>query len=208
MIEFKGSWDTHLSLMEFAYNNSYQSSIGMAPFEALYGRKCRTPVCWDEVGERRLIGLELVHITLDKIQIVRDRLKIARDRQKSYVDKRRRDLQFKVGDRVFLKVSPWKGVLRFGRRGKLRPRYIGPYEIITRVGPVAYRLDLPLELSKVHNVFHVSMLRKYIPDASHVLRDQPVELKDNLTYEEQSMQIVDRREHILRNKVIPLVKVL
>ena len=198
----------HLSLMKFAYNNSYQSSISMAPFEALYGRKCRTPVCWDEVGERRLIGPGLVQTTLDKIHIVRDRLKIARDRQKSYANKRRRDLQFKVGDRVFLKVSPWKGVLRFGRRGKLSPRYIGPYEIITRVGPVAYRLDLSPELSKVHNVFHVSMLRKYIPDPSHVLRDQPVELKDNLTYKEQPMQIVDRRERILRNKVIPLVKVL
>ena len=205
VIEFKGSWDTHLSLMEFAYNNSYQSSIGMAPFEALYGRKCRTSVCWDEVGERRLIGPELVQITLDKIQIVRDRLKTTRDKQKSYADKHRRDLQFKVGDRVFLKVSPWKGVLRFGRRGKLRP-HIGPYEIIARVGSVAYRLDLPPELSKVHNVFHVSMLRKYIPDPSHVLRDQPVELKDNLTYKEQPMQIVDRREQILRNKVIPLVK--
>ena len=106
------------------------------------------------------------------------------------------------------KFPPWKGVLRFGRRGKLRPRYIGPYEIIARVGPVAYRLDLPPELSKVHNVFHVSMLRKYIPDPSHVLKDQPVELKDNLTYKEQPMQIVDRREQILRNKVIPLVKVL
>ena len=208
MIEFKGSWDTHLSLMEFTYNNSYQSSIGMAPFEALYGRKCRTPVCWDEVGERRLIGPELVKLTLDKIQIVRDRLKIARDRQKSYEDKCRRDLQFKVGDRVFLKFSPWKGVLRFGRRGKLRPRYIGPYEIIARVGTVAYRLDLPPELSKVHNVFHVFMLRKYIPDPSQVLKNRPVELKDNLTYKEQPMQIVDRREKILRNKVIPLVKVL
>ena len=201
--------------MEFANSNSYQSSIGMDPFEALYSRKCRTAVCWDEVGERRLIGPELVHITLAKIQIVRDKLKIARDKQKSYADKRRRDLQFKVGDRVFLKVSPWKGILRFGRRGKMRPRYIGPYEIIARVGPVAYILDLPPELSKVHNVFHVSMLRKYIPYPSHVLRDQPVELKDNLTYKEQPMQIVDRREqivdrreHILRNKVIPLVKVL
>ena len=197
MIDFKGSWDTHVSLMEFAYNNSYQSSIGMAPFEALYGRKFRTLVCWDEVGERRLIGPELVQITLDKIHIVRDRLKIARDRQKSYANKRHRDIQFKVGDRVFLKVSSWKGVLRFGRRGKLRPRYIGPYEIIARVGPVAYRLDLPPELSKVHNVFHVSMLSKYIPDPSYVLKDQLVELKDNLTYKEQPMQIVDRREQIL-----------
>ena len=202
MIEYKGSWDTHLSLVEFAYNNGYQSSIGMAPFEALYGRKCRTPVCWDEVGERRLIGPELVHITLDKIQTVRDRLKIARDRQQSYADKRRRDLQFQVGDRVFLKVSPWKGILIFGRRGKLRPRYIGPYEIMARVGQIAYRLDLPPELSKVHNVFQVSMLRKYISDPSHVLIDQPVELKYNLTYKEQPMQIVDRKEQILRNKVI------
>ena len=113
-----------------------------------------------------------------------------------------------MGDRVFLKVSSWKGVLIFGRRGKLRPRYIGPYEIIARVGPVAYRSDLPLELSKVHTVFHVSMLRKYIPDPSHVLRDQPVELKDNLTYKEQPMQIADHREQILQNKIIPLVKVL
>ena len=143
VIKFKGSWDMNLSLMEFTYNNSYQSSIGMAPFEVLYSRKCRTLVCWDEVGERRLIGLKLVHITtLDKIQIVRDKLKTTRDRQKSYADKRRRDLQFKVGDKVFLKVSPWKCVLKFGRRKKLRPRYIGPYEIITRVGPVAYRQDL------------------------------------------------------------------
>ena len=110
VIEFKGSCDT-----EFAYNINCQSSIGMAPFEALYGRKCRTLVCWDEVGEMKLIGPKLVHITLDKIQIVRNRLKIARDKQKSYADKRHRDLQFKVGDRVFLKVSPWKGVLRFGR---------------------------------------------------------------------------------------------
>ena len=146
MIEFKGSWDTHLSLMEFSYNNSYQSSIGMAPFEALYGQKCRTPICWDEVGDRRLIGPELVQITSDKIQIVRDRLKTAKNRQKSYADKHRRDLQFKVGDRVFIKVSPWKGVLRFGRHRKLRPRYIGPYEIISSVGLVAYRL-FPPELS-------------------------------------------------------------
>ena len=113
-----------------------------------------------------------------------------------------------MGYRVFLNVSPWKGVLKFGSRRKLRPRYIGPYEIIVRVGPVAYRLDLPLEFSKVHNMFHLSMLRKYIPDPSHVLRDQPVELKDNLTYKEQPMQRVDRREQIFRNKVIPLVKFL
>ena len=180
----------------------------MAPFEALYGRKCRTPVCWDEVGERRFVDPELVPITSEKVKVVRDKLKIARDRQKSYADNRRGDLQFKIGDRVFLKISPWKGVLRFGKRGKLSPRYIGPYEIVSKVGPVAYKLKLTLELSRIHDTFHVSMLRKYIPDPSHVLREQLVQLKENLTYEETPVQILDRKEHVLRSKVIPLVKVL
>ena len=113
IIEFKGSWDTHLALMEFAYNNSYQASIEMAPFEALYGRKCRTSVCWDEICERKLVGPELVQITSEKVKVIRDNLKKARDRQKSYADNRCRDLQFEIGDRAFLKISPWKGVLRF-----------------------------------------------------------------------------------------------
>ena len=143
----------------------------MAPFEALYGRKCRTLVCWDEVSGGRLVGPELVEITSEKVKVVRDNLKKARDKQKSYADNRRRDLQFEIGDRVFLKISPWKGVLRFGRLGKLSPRFIGPYEIVSKVGPVAYRLKLPPELSRIHDTFHVSMLRKYIPDPSHVLRE-------------------------------------
>ena len=207
-MEFKGSWDTHFSLMEFAYNNSYHSSIEMTPFEALYGRKCRTPVCWDEVGERRLVGLGLVQITSEKVKVVRDNLKKARDRKKSYADNHRRDLQFEISDQVFLKISPWKGVLRFGKRGKLSPRYIGPYEIMSKVGPVAYKLKLPPELSRIHDTFHVSMLKKYIPNPSHVLSEQPVQLKENLTYEEIPVQIIDRKEQVLRSKVIPLVKVL
>ena len=142
VIKLEGSWDTHLALMEFAYNNSYQASIEMAPFEALYGRKCRTPVCWDEVGERRLIGSELVHIILEKVKVVSDNLKKVRNRQKSYANNRRRDLKFETGDRVFLKISPWKSVLRFGKRGKLNPGFIGPYEIVSKVGLVAYRLKL------------------------------------------------------------------
>ena len=181
--------------MEFASSNSYPASIGMAPYETLYGRKCRTPVCWDEVGERKLVGPEIVQMTCDKIKVIRDRLKIAQDRQKSYADNRRRDLEFEVGDMVFLRISPWKGVLRFGKRGKLSPRYIGPYRIVERIGEVAYRLELPSDLDRIHDVFHVSMLRKYIPDPSHVLTEQPV-------------QILDRREQVLRNKTIPLVKVL
>ena len=165
----------------------------MAPFEALYGRKCRTPVCWDEVGERIPVGPKLVQITSEKVKVVRDNLKIARDRHKSYTD-RRRDFQFEIGDRVFLKIFPWKGVLRFGKRGKLSPRYIEPYEIVIKVGPVAYKLKLPPKLSRIHDTFHVSMLRKYIPDPSHMLREKPVQLKENLTYEETPLQIVDRKE--------------
>ena len=207
VMEFKGSWDTHLPLMEFAYNNSYQASISMAPYEALYGRKCRTPVCWDEVGERKLVGSKIVQVTCDKIKVIRDRLKIAQDRHKSYANNRRRDLEFEVGDMVFLRISPWKGVLRFGKRGKPSPRYIGPYRIVERIGEVAYQLEFPSDLDRIHDVFHVSMLRKYIPDPSHVLTEQPVEIQKNLTYEEELVQILDRREQILRNKTIPLVKV-
>ena len=208
VMEFRGSWDTHLPLMEFAYNNSYQASIGMAPYEALYGRKCQTPVCWDEVGERKLVGPEIVQVTCDKIKVIRDRLKIAQDRQKSYANNRRRDLEFEVGDMVFLRISPWKGVLRFGKRGKLSPRYNGPYRIVERIGEVAYRFELPYDLDRIHDVFHVSMLCKYIPDPSHVLTEQPMEIQENLTYEEEPVQILDRREQVLRNKTIPLVKIL
>ena len=176
MIDFKGSWSEYLALIEFAYNNSYQTSIGMAPFEALYGRRCRTPVCWTEVGERQLLGPELIQITTEKIRTVHEHLKVAQSRQKSYADNRRRKLEFNVGDQVFLKVSPWKGVLRFGRKGKLAPRYIGPYPITERVGIATYKLELPVEMARLHNVFHVSMLRKYIADPFHVLEQQPVEL--------------------------------
>ena len=133
--------------MEFAYNNTFHSTLGMALYEALYGRKCRTPICWDKVGERQLVGPEIVQFTTKKFQLIRDRLKEAQDRQKSYADLKREPIEYNVGDKVFLKISPWKGVLRFGKRGKLSPKYIGPYEVIEMVGPVAYRLALPLELS-------------------------------------------------------------
>ena len=118
-MEFKGSWDNHLPLIEFAYNNIYQSSISMAPCETLYGRKCRTPVCWDEVGERKMIGLEIVQVTTKKVNVIRDKLKIASDKQKNYADNRRRDLEFEVGDRVFLRISPWKCLLRFEKHAKV-----------------------------------------------------------------------------------------
>ena len=145
---------------------------------------------------------------MDKVNIIRARLKAAQDRQKSYADKRKKDLEFEVEDRVFLKLSPWKGVVRFVKRGKLSPRYIGPFEIVERIGPVAYRLDFPEELSRVHNVFHIFMLCKYISDPSHVIEAPEIELKDDLSYEEQPVQILGREEKELRNKTISLVKVL
>ena len=208
MLQFKGHWNEYLPLAEFTYNNSYYSSIEMSPYEALYGKQCRTPLCWNETGERKLLGLEIVQTTVDKVNVIRARLKAAQDRQKSYADKRRKDLEFEVEDRVFLKLSPWKGVVRFRKRGKLSPHYIGPFEIVERIGPVAYRLDLPVELSRVHNVFHISMLRKYISDPSHVLETPEIELRDDLSYEEQPVQILGREEKELRNKAIFLVKVL
>ncbi|GKF87449.1 putative reverse transcriptase domain-containing protein, partial [Tanacetum coccineum] len=141
IMDFGGSWDTHLPLVEFSYNNSYHTSV--APFENLYGRKCRSPVIWTEVGASQLIGPELVQDTTEKTFQIKERLKAARSRQKRYADKRRKPLEFKVGDRVSLKVSPWKGVVRFGKKGKLAPRYVGPFEIVECVGLVAYPLKLP-----------------------------------------------------------------
>ncbi|KAL0546911.1 hypothetical protein IC582_016830 [Cucumis melo] len=207
-LEFPGSWDSHLHLMEFAYNNSYQATIGMAPFEALYGKCCRSPVCWGEVGEQRLMGPELVQSTNEAIQKIRSRMHTAQSRQKSYADVRRKDLEFEVGDKVFLKVAPMRGVLRFERRGKLSPRFVGPFEILERIGPVAYRLALPPSLSTVHDVFHVSMLRKYVPDPSHVVGYESLEIDENLSYVEQPVEVLAREVKTLRNKEIPLVKVL
>ncbi|KAL0533871.1 hypothetical protein IC582_028142 [Cucumis melo] len=207
-LEFPGSWDSHLHLMEFAYNNSYQATIGMAPFEALYGKCCRSPVCWGEVGEQRLMGPELVQSTNEAIQKIRSRMHTAQSRQKSYADVRRKDLEFEVGDKVFLKVAPMRGVLRFERRGKLSPRFVGPFEILEWIGPVAYRLALPPSLSTVHDVFHVSMLRKYVPDPSHVVDYEPLEIDENLSYVEQPVEVLAREVKTLRNKEIPLVKVL
>ncbi|KAA0067837.1 pol protein [Cucumis melo var. makuwa] len=207
-LEFPGSWDSHLHLMEFAYNNSFQATIGMAPFEALYDKCCRSPVCWGEVGEQRLMGPELVQSTNEAIQKIRSCMHTAQSRQKSYADVRRKDLEFDVGDKVFLKVAPMKGVLQFERRGKLSPRFVGPFEILKRIGPVAYRLALPPSLSVVHDVFHVSMLRKYVPDPSHVVDYEPLEIDENLSYTEKTVEVLAREMKMLGNKEIPLVKVL
>ena len=208
IIDFKGSWDDHLPLIEFAYNNSYHSSIQMAPYEALYGRKCRSPIGWFDVGETKLIGPDVIQQAVDKVKLIQERLLAAQSRQKSYADNRRRDLEFQIGDWVFLKVSPMRGVMRFGRKGKLSPRYIGPYQIVRRIGKVAYELDLPSDLEAVHPVFHVSMLRKCIGDPSRVFPVDDIQVTEELSYEEKPVAILDRQVRRLRTKDVASVKVL
>ncbi|KAD3067056.1 hypothetical protein E3N88_34936 [Mikania micrantha] len=188
---FGGSWDKHLPLIEFSYNNSYHNSIGRAQFEALYGRKCRCPICWTEVGDNIITGLELIQETTDKIAQIQQRLQTTRSRKKSYADKRRKSLEFQVGDRVMLKVSTWKGVVRFGAKGKLARRYVGPFEITQWIGPVAYRLRLPDELSEVHDVFHVSNLKRCLADESLVIPLEEIQVDEQLHFIEEPVEIMD-----------------
>ncbi|CAN6685973.1 unnamed protein product [Malus baccata var. baccata] len=202
VLQFGDSWHDRLDLMEFAYIIVFIRAL------ALYGRACRMPLCWSEVGERVLEGPEIVDETTQNMQVIKSNLKAAEDRQKSLADRLATDRVYDVGDWVFLKLSPWRGVVRFGKRGKLSPRYIGPYEITERIGEVAYRLEFPSELSKVHNVFHVSMLRHYIYDPSHVIPLQSLEINLDLTYDEEPVTILDWKDKVLRNKTVSLVKVL
>ncbi|GJR94531.1 hypothetical protein Tco_0266705 [Tanacetum coccineum] len=206
-IDFGKGWVNHLPLVEFSYNNSYHASIKAAPFEALYGRKCRSPVCWTEVGEAQILGPELIQETTEKIIQIKQRMQAARDRQKSYADLKRKPMEFQVGDKVMLKVSPWKGVVRFGKRGKLNPRYVGPFKVIERVGEVAYKLELPEELSRVHNTFHVSNLKKCHADEPLAVPLDGLNLDDKLHFVEEPVEIVDREVKRLKRSRIPLVKV-
>nr|GEZ43275.1 hypothetical protein [Tanacetum cinerariifolium] len=177
LIDFGGSWDRHLPLVELSYNNSYHASIKAAPFEALYGRKCRSPVGWSEVGYNQLTGPELIRETNEKIVQIKNRLFTARSRQKSYADVRRRPLEFNVGDKVMLKVSPWKGVIRFGKCRKLSPRFIGPFKILERIDE---SLSIPLD---------------------------EVQLDDKLHFIEELVEIMDREVKRLKQSHIPIVKV-
>ncbi|KAI3744071.1 hypothetical protein L1987_57143 [Smallanthus sonchifolius] len=207
VIDFGNTWESHLPLVEFSYNNSYHTSIKAAPFEALYGRKCRSPICWDEVGDSQLTGPELVLKTSEKIVQIRNRIAAARDRQKSYADKRRKPLEFHVGDMVLLKVSPWKGVIRFGKRGKLNPCYVGPFKIVKRIGPVAYQLDLPEGLSGVHDVLHVSNLKKCLADETLTVLLEELQIDEQLRFIEEPVEIMDKEVKTLKHSKIPIVRV-
>ncbi|GKC81400.1 putative reverse transcriptase domain-containing protein [Tanacetum coccineum] len=184
VIDFGKGWERHLPLVEFYYKNDYHANIKVAPFDALYGRKCRSPVCWTEVGDVQLTGPEIIHETTKKIP-----------------------LKFQVVDRVMLKVSPWKGVIRYGKRGKLNPRYIGPFKILKWVGPVPYKLELPEELSKVHSTFHVSNLKKCLSDKTLVIPMKELQLDDKFNFVEEPVEIMDREVKKLKQSRIPMVKV-
>ncbi|XP_027151965.1 uncharacterized protein LOC113752021 [Coffea eugenioides] len=182
----------------------------MAPYEALYGRRCRSPIHWDEVGEKKVVdptAIPWIEEAQEKVKLIRERLQVAQSRQKSYADTRRKDLEFEVGDKVFLRIKPLKGGVVSKKGKKLKPRYIGPFEILKRVGLVAYQLKLPASMAKIHDVFHVSMLRKYYSDPSHVLPMEGIEVDETLTYEEGPVRILEREMKELRNKKIPLVKI-
>ena len=186
VLSYGTKWEDCLPFAEFSYNNSYQSSLQMAPFEALYGRKCRTPLNWTETGDSQIFGVDTLQAVEEQVNLIRDRLKAAQSRQKSYADTKRRDVSFSIGDFVYLRVTPLKGMQRFHVKGKLAPRYIGPFKILARRGEVSYQLELPEELSAFHDVFHVSLLRKYlqVPEKDLTYQDvdfRTIDLNDDLT---------------------------
>ncbi|GKB77435.1 hypothetical protein Tco_0944330 [Tanacetum coccineum] len=202
-IDFEKGWVNHLPLVKFSYNNSYHASIKVVPFEALYGRKCCSPVCWAEVGQVQLTGPEIVQETIEKIIQIKQRMQVARDRQKSHANLKRKPMDFQVGD----KVSPWKGVIRFGKRGKLNPRYVGPFKVLEKVGSVAYKLELPEELSRVHNMFHVSNLKKCYANEPLAVPLDGLHFDDKLQFVEEPVEIMDREVKQLRRSHVPIVKV-
>ncbi|KAJ9536008.1 hypothetical protein OSB04_un000824 [Centaurea solstitialis] len=182
VLDFGGSWDSHLSLVEFSYNNSFHVSIGMPPYEMLYGRRCRTSICWGEVGQKELGSTEVVQRMTEGIEMIREQLRAAQSRQKSYADKRRSDLEFSMGNNVLLKVSPWKGVIRFRKRGKLGSRFMGPFRVIAR-------------------------LRKCLVDESAHVPIDDIQVDERLNYAERLIAILERKTKTLRNKEIGVVKV-
>jgi hypothetical protein len=179
----------------------------MAPFEFLYGRKCRTPLFWNEPGENQIFGPNILQEAERQVQMVRENLKLTQSRLKSYVDNRRRKLRFQVGDFMYLKVSPMRGLRRFKIRGKLAPRYIGPFKILEQIGEVAYQLQLPLQLSDVQDVFHVSQLRKCLRVSKEQMPLEELTIGEDLTYQEYPVKILDTLEKVTQNNHYKMCKV-
>jgi hypothetical protein len=208
VLTYGKDWEQSLPYAEFSYNNSYQASLGMSSFETLYGRKCRTPLMWSEVGERSLVGPALIKEAEERVAEIREKLKAAQSRQKSYADKKRREISFNPGDFVYLKVSPIRGTRRFQVHGKLAPRYIGPYQVLKKVGKVAYRLQLPEGMSDIHLVFHVLQLRRClkVPETEHV-PVEAIDLQPDLRYQEIPVKILDTVTKRTRNSEVRICRV-
>ncbi|WVZ52267.1 hypothetical protein U9M48_003343, partial [Paspalum notatum var. saurae] len=201
------SWDKILPYAEFSYNNSYQASLKKSPFEALYGRRCRTPLFWNQTGEKQVFGPDLIRDAEQQIKMVRENLRVAQSRQKSYADVRRRDLTFKVDDFVYLKLSPLRGIRRFNMKGNLAPRYIGPFKIVERKGEVAYKLELPSNLSGIHDVFHVSQLKKCLRVPEEQAPLEGLDVQEDLTYAEHPVKILETSERVTRNRRVKMCRV-
>jgi hypothetical protein len=200
-------WDKYLPLAEFSYNNSYQESIKISPFETRYGRPYRTPLSWSESGERVIFGPDIVTEAEEKVKQIQANILTVQSRQKSYTDKRCRPLEFEVGDHVYLRVSPMKGVRHFGIKGKLAPRYIGLYRIIDKYGSLSYQVELPSKLSGVHNVFYGSQLKRCLKPPTDVVIEDIIILESDLTYKAYPTKILDQQDRVIRNKTTQFHKV-
>jgi hypothetical protein len=179
----------------------------MTPFEVLYGRRCRTPLNWIELGEKVVFGPDLVEEAEATIHRIQDNLKAAKSRQETYANKRRRPLEFEVRDLVYLRVSPMKGVKRFGVEGKLAPRYIRLFPILEKCGSTAYKLDLPPSLAGVHNIFHVSQLKKCLKAPVDVVLPKVTPLEADLSYPEHLIKVLDQKDRVMRRKIIKFSKI-
>jgi hypothetical protein len=207
VLEHQESWDQNLPWVEFSYNNSYQESLKMAPFEVLNERQCRTPLNWIELGEKVIFRPDLVEEAEATVRRIQDNLKVVKSRQETYANKRRRPLEFEVGNHVYLRVSPMKGVKRFGVKGKLAPCYIRPFPILKKCGTVAYKLDLPPSLARVHDIFHVSQLKKCLKETVDVMLPEVTPLEADLLYPEHSIKVLYQKDRVTRCKTIKFFKI-
>jgi hypothetical protein len=207
VLTYDKNWEDSLAFAEFSYNKGYHTNLKKAPFEVLYGRMCRTPLMCSEVGDRVIESPDFIKVAEEKIADVRENLRIAQSRQKSYADKRRRELKFDVGDHIYIKVFPIRGTRSFRVHGKLAPWYIGMYPVIKRIGTVVYKIKLLEQLSDVHNVFHVSQLRKCLRMPEEQVVHDILDLQDDLRYEEVPMRILDNMTRRTRTQTFKLCKV-
>jgi hypothetical protein len=192
-MEYQGSWDKNLPWAKFSYNNSYQESLEMAPFEVLYGQRHRTPLNWIEPGEKVIFRPDIIEEAETIVRRIQENLKAAKSCQENYANKRHQPFTFEVGDHVYLRISPMKGVKRSGVKGKLAPCYIGPFPILEKCGIVAYKLALSPSLARVHNIFHVSRLKKCLKAPVDVVLPKVTQLEADLLYPEHPIKILLRR---------------